>query len=106
MVEEKSWKKGLANWSDTPILQNGHFWRTPEGMEVDLALRVAGRVVPIEVKHAMHLRAEDYQGVQSFMDLYHTKARKGVLISMHTRVERLAENIWNFPLGLLLHGAS
>lgn len=85
---------------------DGHFWRTPEGMEVDLVLPVAGRVVPIEIKHAMHLRREDYHGVQSFMDLYHTKAPRGVLISMHPRVERLAENIWSFPLGLLLHGAA
>jgi uncharacterized protein len=85
---------------------DGHFWRTPEGMEVDLVVPVAGRVVPIEIKHAMRLRPEDYRGVQSFMALYHGKASKGVVISMHPRVERLAENIWNFPLGMLLHGAA
>lgn len=83
---------------------DGHFWRTPDGTEVDLVLPVAGRVVPIEVKHAMHLRPEDYRGLRAFMELYGAKAPKGILVSMHPRVERVAANIWNLPLGLLLNG--
>jgi predicted AAA+ superfamily ATPase len=84
---------------------DGHFWRTPEGNEVDLVLPVGGRVVPVEIKHSMRLRPEDWRGVKSFMDLYGEKAPKGVLVSMHPGVERLTEDIWNLPLGVLLHGA-
>lgn len=83
---------------------DGHFWRTPDGTEVDLVLPVAGRVVPVEIKHAMNLRPEDFRGLRSFMALYTTKAPAGAILSMHPRVERLAAGIWNFPLGLLMQG--
>lgn len=83
---------------------DGHFWRTPDGTEVDLVLPVAGRFVPIEVKHAIRLRPEDCRGVRAFMESYGTRAPKGLVVSMNPRVERIAGNIWNLPLGLLLHG--
>jgi len=83
---------------------NGSFWRTPQGVECDLVLPAAGRLVPIEIKHAASPAANDLTALHAFLDLYKKTARHGILISMHPRVERLSPRIYNLPLGLVLNG--
>ncbi|MBI4517887.1 MAG: ATP-binding protein [Deltaproteobacteria bacterium] len=83
---------------------NGSFWRTPQGLECDLVLPVAGRLVPIEIKHAASPASRDLTPLEAFLDLYPKTARHGILISMHPRVERLTQRIYNLPLGLILNG--
>jgi hypothetical protein len=83
---------------------NASFWRTPQGLECDLVLPVAGRLVPIEIKHAASLASRDVKPLEAFLDLYPKTARHGILISMHPRVERLTQRIYNMPLGLILNG--
>ncbi len=84
---------------------NGHFWGAAEGAEVDLVLPVGGRAVPIEIKHAATIRADDFRGLKTFMKVHgKSRAPMGLLLSMNPRVERVAEGIYNFPLGLLLRG--
>ena len=83
---------------------NGSFWRTPQGLECDLVLPVAGRLVPIEIKHAASPASRDLAALHAFLDLYGRTAPHGVLISMHPRVERLSPRIYNVPLGLILNG--
>lgn len=81
----------------------GHFWRTPQGVECDLVWPAGGRVTPIEIKHGGTIRADDLNGLKRFMAAYPESA-DGVLASLHPRVERLADRIWNVPMGLILNG--
>ena len=84
---------------------DGHFWRTPRGAECDLVLPSGSRAVPVEIKHSSRIRGEDLRGIRGFREMYGKHAGPGAVISMHPRVERVAADIWNVPLGLLLHGA-
>lgn len=80
------------------------FWRTAQGAECDLVLASGGRLVPIEIKHAASPHARDVRPMEMFLEQYSKRARHGILISMHPRVERVSRNIYNFPIGLLLRG--
>ena len=84
---------------------DAYFWRTSQGMECDLVLAAGGRVVPIEIKHASSSQARDVRALETFLDVYPKQARRGVLISMHPRVELISRRVYNFPVGLLLRGA-
>lgn len=83
---------------------NAYFWRTPQGLECDLVLSVAGQLVPIEIKHAASPASRDLAALNAFLDLYAATAPLGIIISMHPRVERMTPRIYNVPLGLILHG--
>jgi predicted AAA+ superfamily ATPase len=80
------------------------FWRTSTGCECDLVFSAQGNLVPVEIKHAATPQNIDLQGLREFLAAYARYARAGLLLSLHPRVERLAANIWNFPIGLLLNG--
>jgi len=82
------------------------FWRTPQGLECDLVLSVAGRLVPIEVKHATSHTARDLAALNMFIDLYQPRAPHGLLVSMNPKIERIAPRVFNVPLGLILNGLS
>lgn len=83
---------------------DGHFWRTPQGVECDLVLPHGGHLVPVEIKHAAQIKREDIRGLNAFFETYKKKTRRGLVISMNPIVERIADDIWNLPLGLLLCG--
>jgi len=83
---------------------DGHYWRTPQGIECDLVLPVGGRLVPVEIKHTATIHSDDMRGLHDFMGLYPKDSTDGLLISMFPRVERIARRIWNLPLGLILKG--
>lgn len=83
---------------------NGSFWRTPKGVECDLVLPAAGRLVPIEIKHTASATAHDLTALNGFLDLYEKSASHGVLVSMQPRVERLTSRIYNVPVGMILNG--
>jgi hypothetical protein len=83
---------------------NGSFWRTPKGLECDLVLPVAGRLVPIEIKHTASVGGHDLTALNAFLDLYGRTAHHGIFISMQPRVERLSPRIYNLPVGLILSG--
>jgi len=83
---------------------NAFFWRDAGGRECDLVLNVGQGLIPIEVKHASRLRARDTAGIEAFMDIYGEQAPTGILISLHPKVCRVSERIWNLPLGFILNG--
>ncbi len=83
---------------------DGFFWRQPGGVECDLVLPRAGYLLPIEIKHASRVRDDDLRGLRAFRNTYRRMSHGGMVISMNPRVERLAPDIWNVPLGLLLNG--
>ena len=85
-------------------LWDARFWRTPKGLECDLVLPVAGRLVPVEVKHTASPRTRDLSPLSAFLEDPATAAPLGILISLHPRVEKLTRRIYNLPLGLLLNG--
>lgn len=80
------------------------FWRTGDGAECDLVVPAGERVVPVEIKHAATLRADDLRGLRAFRSHVPEAAHAGLLISMSPTVERVSSDTWNLPLGLLLNG--
>ena len=44
------------------------------------------------------------RSIITFMELYAEDSADGLLISMHSCVERIAARIWNLPMGLILKG--
>jgi hypothetical protein len=59
---------------------NGSFWRTPQGVECDLVLPAAGRLVPIEIRHTASPAGHDLKALNTFLDLYKKHARAGIFI--------------------------
>jgi predicted AAA+ superfamily ATPase len=85
-------------------LWNAFFWRDSSRRECDLVLLVCQRLVPIEIRHAARLRPRHASGIQAFMRAYGEQAPSGILVSLHPKVDRVSERIWNLPLGLILNG--
>lgn len=89
-------------YGHTDLSWDAHYWRTQQGLECDLVLPVAGRLVPIEIKHTAAPGASGCAALNSFMELYRPLAETGICISMRPRVEKLGQNIYNLPLGLIV----
>jgi predicted AAA+ superfamily ATPase len=83
---------------------NARFWRTPRGLECDLVLPSGGRLVPLEIKHTAAPGRGDVSPVRTFLSRESEAATTGIVVSMAPRVERLASNVFNLPLGILLSG--
>jgi hypothetical protein len=86
------------------LLWDAFFWRTQSGLECDLVLSSAGRLVPVEIKHAASIGPRDLNALHAFLDDYPKQSSLGVLISLSPRVERLSARVFNVPLGLILNG--
>jgi len=83
---------------------DARFWRTPRGLECDLVLPAAGRLVPLEIKHTANPGRGDLTPVRLFLSREPEAAATGIVVSLAPRVERLGDRIFNLPLGLLLSG--
>lgn len=83
-------------------IPNLYFWAQPGSHECDLVIEQAGRLTPIEIKHARRLRPDDWAGVKAFMELYGDAAPAGVILSLDPQLRKVHDRIWNVPLGLLL----
>ena len=78
------------------------FWRTAQQQECDLVLSLAGRLVPIEIKHSMTISQRDLLGLTAFMNTYPKEAASGIVISLSPQIAKVHERTWNIPLGWLL----
>lgn len=73
------------------------FWRTVDGMEVDLVLETPKEVVPIEVKYTRSPRPTDAAGVERFLSRYPRLARRGFVVCRAARAEQLTARVRAVP---------
>ena len=73
------------------------YWRTSGGAEVDCVLDMGEEVIPIEIKASARVSLSEIKGLKSFLDDYKGLARRGYVITMGERKEKLAENIVAIP---------
>lgn len=53
-----------------PILTDIHFWRTPQGAEVDFILQSQGQIIPIESKYSNFSKPIVPSGMKAFIEKY------------------------------------
>ena len=73
-----------------------HFWRDPEGPEVDWVVAHQGRYVPIEVKWSERPVAADARHLQVFLDEY-PNAKKGFIVCRCVRPLAIDRRITAVP---------
>ncbi|HLD61745.1 MAG TPA: ATP-binding protein [Patescibacteria group bacterium] len=74
-----------------------HFWRTQHGLEVDCVIDMGDEIVPIEIKASRSVSLSDIRGLRTFLEDYKKNAKRGYVITMGERKEKLAENIIALP---------
>ncbi|MEK7269339.1 MAG: ATP-binding protein [Planctomycetota bacterium] len=67
----------ILHRGETPRL---HFWRTSTGLEVDLVVEAAGRLVPVEVKATSTPRPAMAAGIEAFRRDYAERVAPGFVI--------------------------
>ncbi|MCE9613262.1 MAG: AAA family ATPase [Lentisphaerae bacterium] len=73
------------------------FWRTTSGAEVDFVWQAPNEEVPIEVKWTDNPRPADARHVETFLDLYAPRARRGFVVCRAPRAEQLTERTLAIP---------
>ena len=69
--------KNLVHRGEDPQV---YFWRTSIGVEVDLLVETAGKLVPVEVKLSATPRPEMASGIKSFRADLGKKAAPGYIV--------------------------
>jgi uncharacterized protein len=72
-------------------------WRTSTGAEVDFVVESPGRLLPVEVKAAARIRADDARHLRHFLADYAGQASGGLLLYGGNQVVRLDRNIIAAP---------
>jgi len=88
----------LAARGQAPAL---YFWRTSNGVEVDLVVETGGRLIPIEIKTSLRPNEAMIKGIASFQKDYQKVVQPGYLV--HTGKDRapLARGVESLPLAEL-----
>lgn len=73
------------------------FWRTKTGAEVDYVWQSPQEDVPIEVKWTENPRPEDARHVETFLDLYPQRSRRGLIVCRAARPSQLTERTTAIP---------
>ena len=74
-----------------------YYWRTSGGAEVDCILDLGKEVIPIEIKASKNVSLSEIKGLKIFLQDYKKIAKRGYVITMGERKEKLAENIIAVP---------
>lgn len=73
------------------------FWRTRTGAEVDAVYESLEEDVPVEVKWTPHPHPKDARHLETFLDTYPERARRGVLVCRAERPQQLTERVVALP---------
>jgi predicted AAA+ superfamily ATPase len=73
------------------------FWRTTYGVEVDLVWESPREDVPIEVKWSACPRPVDARHLETFLDEFPRRARRGLLVCRCPRSQRLTDRVTAIP---------
>lgn len=74
-----------------------YYWRTRSGVEVDCVLDLGNELIPIEIKSSAHVATSDLKGLKLFLQDYSPLAKRGYVITMGERNERLTDAIMALP---------
>ena len=77
-------RKALVNRGEEPLI---YFWRTSAGVEVDLVVEAAGKLIPIEVRLSATPRPAMANAILTFREDLEEKAGPGYVV--HTGNVRL-----------------
>ena len=55
------------------------YWRTATGLDVDLVIETAARLLPVEIKAAIRVAPSDARGLEAFLDEYPDRSDGGLL---------------------------
>jgi predicted AAA+ superfamily ATPase len=86
------------------LLGRGHrvsFWRTVDGVEVDFVFESPRADLPIEVKWTERPRPEDARHIESFLDKFSQRAKKGLLVCRCERPQQLTDRVLAVPWSML-----
>ena len=73
------------------------FWRTVTGAEVDFVWETAKEDIPVEVKWTENPRPEDARHVETFLDLYPRRARRGLVVCRASKRQQLTDRVLAIP---------
>jgi len=73
------------------------FWRTTYGVEVDLVWESPREDVPIEVKWTTRPRPVDARHLETFLDEFPRRARRGLLVCRCPQPQRLTDRVTAIP---------
>ncbi len=79
-----------------PQIDRLHFWRDPNGPEVDWLLRRGAELIPIEVKWSETPSEKDAKHLKTFFNEY-PEAKKGYVVCRTPRPVQLSPNILALP---------
>lgn len=88
----------LMSWRDSSVEQTDLFyWRTADGIEVDLVVEHKGQLIPIEVKSSASVRPRDAKNLIEFRKEYKKESRRGLLIYDGNEVVEIVPGILAVP---------
>lgn len=73
------------------------FWRTTSGAEVDFVWETPREDLPIEVKWTARPRPGDARHVETFLDQFPTRARRGLVVCRCERAQQLTDRVRAIP---------
>ncbi len=73
------------------------FWRTASGAEVDFVWEGPGEDIPIEVKWTARPTPSDARHIESFLDCYPERAKRGLLVCRAEAREQLTDRVLAIP---------
>jgi predicted AAA+ superfamily ATPase len=73
------------------------FWKTRSGAEVDIVYESPEEDVPIEVKWTSSPRPGDARHVETFLDAYPDRARRGIVLCRVDRPQQLTDRVVALP---------
>ena len=73
------------------------FWRTTYGVEVDFVFETPREDLPIEVKWTARPRPADARHVETFIDQFPTRARRGLVVCRCERAQQLTDRVRAIP---------
>jgi predicted AAA+ superfamily ATPase len=73
-----------------------HFWRDPDGPEVDWLIRTGNRLIPVEVKYRSKVNFEDCKHINTFIEEY-KNASVGYVVCLAERPYKISKNIMAIP---------
>ena len=73
------------------------FWRTTYGVEVDFVWESPREDIPIEVKWTARPRPSDARHLETFLDEFPARARRGLLLCRCARPQQLTDRVRAIP---------
>jgi predicted AAA+ superfamily ATPase len=73
------------------------FWRTASGAEVDAVVETPSEDVPVEVKWTENPRTNDARHLETFLDEFPQRARRGYVVCRVATARKLSERVTAIP---------